>query len=65
MEVLMMKSTNNNENLDDNKQGASASGSIKKNEKDSLKNIKEDVDEFDLSTEYFTKDKLESDGEDF
>jgi hypothetical protein len=61
-----MKNTNISESTDTNKKlEASVTGSEKKNGKDSLKNIKEDVDEFDLSTEYFTKDKLESDGEDF
>lgn len=60
-----MKNTNISKNsVAGKKQGVTGSNHGKKDEKEFLIN-KKDVDEFDISTEYFTKNKLESDGEDF
>lgn len=61
-----MGSTNASGNLNNNKkQGSLNSNHATKDNNDTMKDIKKDVDEYDLSTEYFTKKELESDGEDF
>lgn len=60
-----MKNTNiSKSSITGKKHGTTGLNHEKKERKEFLIN-KNDVDEFDISTEYFTKDKMESDGEDF
>lgn len=61
-----MANTKVSENSNNNKnQGSLNSNHSTKDNNDTMKDIKKDVDEYDLSTEYFTKKEMESDGEDF
>lgn len=59
-----MEDVNNKNNNVNDKQNNSGKGSEKKVDKDTLIN-KKDVDEYDLSDEYFSNNKHKSDGEDF
>jgi hypothetical protein len=60
-----MGNTNNDKILNSvNKHNETNRMKEKKIEKDAFKN-KKDVDEFNISEEYFTKPKQETDGEDF